>query len=156
MKKLITAAAVAMMAMTGAASADGHGDYPERPIMLMVSYGAGGATDFQARIVTMTAGNEDALGMPVAIINALRTPIGRYGGALSSVRPDDLAALVIRAVVERSGIDPTIISPLALETVSLEEREEDFREILREGFALRYISLLVLGKHRTGGHPDAR
>ena len=37
--------------------------------MLMVSYGAGGATDFQARIVTMTAGNEDALGMPVAIIN---------------------------------------------------------------------------------------
>jgi len=37
--------------------------------MMMVSYGAGGATDFQARIVTMTAGNEDALGMPVAIIN---------------------------------------------------------------------------------------
>jgi tripartite-type tricarboxylate transporter receptor subunit TctC len=37
--------------------------------MLMVSYGAGGATDFQARIVTMTAGNEDALGMPIAIIN---------------------------------------------------------------------------------------
>ena len=44
-------------------------DYPERPIMMMVSYGAGGATDFQARIVTMTAGNEDALGMPIAIIN---------------------------------------------------------------------------------------
>ena len=37
--------------------------------MMMVSYGAGGATDFQARIVTMTAGNEDALGMPIAIIN---------------------------------------------------------------------------------------
>ena len=37
--------------------------------MLMVSYGAGGATDFQARIVTMTAGNEDALGVPIAIIN---------------------------------------------------------------------------------------
>jgi tripartite-type tricarboxylate transporter receptor subunit TctC len=36
---------------------------------MMVSYGAGGATDFQARIVTMTAGNEDALGMPIAIIN---------------------------------------------------------------------------------------
>jgi tripartite-type tricarboxylate transporter receptor subunit TctC len=35
----------------------------------MVSYGAGGATDFQARIVTMTAGNEDALGMPIAILN---------------------------------------------------------------------------------------
>lgn len=37
--------------------------------MMMVSYGAGGATDFQARIVTMTAGNEDALGMPIAILN---------------------------------------------------------------------------------------
>ena len=69
MKKFIAAAAMALTAMTGSAFADGHGDYPERPLMLMVSYGAGGATDFQARIVTMTAGNEDALGMPIAIIN---------------------------------------------------------------------------------------
>ena len=69
MKRLIAGAAMALMGMTGAAAADGHGDYPERPIMMMVSYGAGGATDFQARIVTMTAGNEDALGMPIAIIN---------------------------------------------------------------------------------------
>jgi 3-oxoadipyl-CoA thiolase len=38
------------------------------------------------------------------VLAGLRTPIGRYGGALSGVRPDDLAALVIRAVVERSGI----------------------------------------------------
>ena len=60
---------MALMALGGSAAAEGHGDYPERPIMLMVSYGAGGATDFQARIVTMTAGNEDALGMPIAIIN---------------------------------------------------------------------------------------
>ena len=57
------------MGLTSSALADGHDSYPERPIMLMVSYGAGGATDFQARIVTMTAGNEDALGMPIAIIN---------------------------------------------------------------------------------------
>ncbi len=69
MKKWIAGAALALAAMTGTAFADGHGDYPERPIMLMVSYGAGGATDFQARIVTMTAGNEDALGMPMAIVN---------------------------------------------------------------------------------------
>ncbi|MEX3008955.1 tripartite tricarboxylate transporter substrate binding protein [Hoeflea sp. TYP-13] len=66
MRKLIIGLAVALMGMAGTAMA---GDYPERPIMLMVSYGAGGATDFQARIVTMTAGNEDALGMPIAIIN---------------------------------------------------------------------------------------
>ncbi|HEX3238591.1 MAG TPA: thiolase family protein [Solirubrobacterales bacterium] len=40
------------------------------------------------------------------ILDALRTPIGRYRGALAGVRPDDLAALVISAIVERSGIDP--------------------------------------------------
>lgn len=66
MKKLLAGAAMALMALTGAASAQG---YPDRPIMMMVSYGAGGATDFQARIVTMTAGNKDALGMPIAILN---------------------------------------------------------------------------------------
>ncbi len=69
MKKLLAGAAIALMTMSGVASADGHANYPERPVMMMVSYGAGGATDFQARIVTMTAGNEDALGMPIAIIN---------------------------------------------------------------------------------------
>ncbi len=67
MKKLLVGAAWALTTLTGGAVvAD---SYPDRPIMLMVSYGAGGATDFQARIVTMTAGNEDALGMPIAIIN---------------------------------------------------------------------------------------
>ncbi|NKB29586.1 MAG: tripartite tricarboxylate transporter substrate binding protein [Rhodobacteraceae bacterium] len=69
MKKLLAGAAMALMAMGGSAVADSHANYPERPVMLMVSYGAGGATDFQARIVTMTAGNEDALGMPIAILN---------------------------------------------------------------------------------------
>lgn len=69
MKNFIAAASIALMGITGSALADGHENYPERPIMMMVSYGAGGATDFQARIVTMTAGNEDALGMPIAIIN---------------------------------------------------------------------------------------
>ena len=69
MRKWIAGAALALAAMTGTAQAESHGSYPERPIMLMVSYGAGGATDFQARIVTMTAGNEDALGMPIAIVN---------------------------------------------------------------------------------------
>ncbi|WP_299740572.1 tripartite tricarboxylate transporter substrate binding protein [uncultured Roseobacter sp.] len=69
MKRLLAGAAMALMGLTTTASADGHANYPERPIMMMVSYGAGGATDFQARIVTMTAGNEDALGMPIAILN---------------------------------------------------------------------------------------
>lgn len=68
MKKLL-AAALALATVPAVTLADAHGSYPDRPIMLMISYGAGGATDFQARIVTMTAGNEDALGMPIAIIN---------------------------------------------------------------------------------------
>ncbi|MBL4750013.1 MAG: tripartite tricarboxylate transporter substrate binding protein [Amylibacter sp.] len=67
MKKLFTALAVSLAGFTGTATI--AGSYPDRPVMMMVSYGAGGATDFQARIVTMTAGNDDALGMPIAIIN---------------------------------------------------------------------------------------
>ena len=43
-------------------------DYPDRPIMLMVSYGAGGATDFQARIVTMTAGNHRGVSCGCCVI----------------------------------------------------------------------------------------
>ncbi|WP_411958530.1 tripartite tricarboxylate transporter substrate binding protein [Paracoccus homiensis] len=66
MKRLIAGAALALLGLTGPIQAD---EYPDRPIMMMVSYGAGGATDFQARIVTMTAANEDALGAPIAIIN---------------------------------------------------------------------------------------
>jgi len=45
------------------------------------------------------------MGREVAIVAAVRTPIGRLGGGLSSVRPDDLAALVISEVTRRSGID---------------------------------------------------
>ncbi|MEM7291467.1 MAG: tripartite tricarboxylate transporter substrate binding protein [Pseudomonadota bacterium] len=69
MNKLIKTLAIgfAGIAMaTTAAMADG---YPERPIGVAVSYGAGGATDFQARIVTMVAGNEDVLGQPIYIVN---------------------------------------------------------------------------------------
>lgn len=64
MKTMILAAAAT--AMTTSAMA---GDFPERPVGLAVSYGAGGATDFQARIVTMVAGNEDLLGQPMYILN---------------------------------------------------------------------------------------
>lgn len=66
MKKLFAAA---LIVATGLLGGIAHAEYPERPILLMVSYGAGGATDFQARIVTIPAANEDMLGMPIAIIN---------------------------------------------------------------------------------------
>nr|MBO2508781.1 acetyl-CoA C-acyltransferase [Bacillota bacterium] len=45
----------------------------------------------------------------VVIVDACRTPIGRYGGALAGVRPDDMLALVFRALVERTGIDPALV-----------------------------------------------
>jgi 3-oxoadipyl-CoA thiolase len=44
------------------------------------------------------------------IIDAVRTPVGRYRGALAGVRPDDLAALAIAAAVERTGIDPAAVA----------------------------------------------
>ncbi|MGJ8627142.1 MAG: tripartite tricarboxylate transporter substrate binding protein [Sulfitobacter sp.] len=69
MMKLLAGAATAFLCFTGSVSAEALVHYPDRPIMMMVSYGAGGATDYQARIVTMTAGNDDALGMPIAILN---------------------------------------------------------------------------------------
>ncbi|MEM7750540.1 MAG: tripartite tricarboxylate transporter substrate binding protein [Pseudomonadota bacterium] len=69
MKKLamIGMASLAAAAMTLSTTA--NAEYPERPIGVAVSYGAGGATDFQARIVTMVAGNKDMLGQPIYIVN---------------------------------------------------------------------------------------
>ncbi len=64
---LATATAAVLMAMMPmSASAQ---DYPDRPVSLMVAYGAGGATDFQARIVTMVSANEDFVGQPTVIVN---------------------------------------------------------------------------------------
>ncbi|HXQ96396.1 MAG TPA: hypothetical protein VN800_05680, partial [Candidatus Acidoferrales bacterium] len=48
------------------------------------------------------------------IVSAVRTPIGRYGGALKDVRPDDLAALVIRVAVERARIEPSLVEDVIL------------------------------------------
>jgi len=67
-KTLLSIALLAATSVLGSGIASAEG-YPERPISAMVSYGAGGATDFQARIVTMMAGNEDYLGQPIVIIN---------------------------------------------------------------------------------------
>ena len=48
------------------------------------------------------------------LVGGARTPVGRYGGALSSVRPDDLAALCIQSVVEAAGIDPADVDEVIL------------------------------------------
>lgn len=69
MKKLLATLAITAFAATASLGAAQAADYPDRPISVMVSYGAGGATDFQARIVTMMAGDEKLLGQPIVIIN---------------------------------------------------------------------------------------
>ncbi|MCW4386222.1 acetyl-CoA C-acyltransferase [Salinibacterium sp. SYSU T00001] len=48
------------------------------------------------------------------LVGGARTPVGRYGGALSSVRPDDLAALVVKEAVTRAGIDPAEVDEVIL------------------------------------------
>ena len=64
-----------------------------------------------------------------AIICAVRTPIGRYGGALSSVRPDDLAALVIRELLDRTGIDPERVEDVYFGATN--QAGEDNRNVAR-------------------------
>jgi acetyl-CoA C-acetyltransferase len=65
----------------------------------------------------------------VVIVNAVRTPIGRHAGALSAVRPDDLAALVLREVVERTGIDPAEVEEVYLGCAN--QAGEDNRNVAR-------------------------
>ena len=68
--------------------------------------------------------------MPEAvIIDAVRTPVGRHGGALASVRPDDLAALVLKALIERTQIDPAIIEEVYFGCAN--QAGEDNRNVAR-------------------------
>ncbi|MDJ0324821.1 acetyl-CoA C-acyltransferase [Cryobacterium sp. PH31-AA6] len=68
--------------------------------------------------------------MPEAfLVDGVRTPIGRYGGALAGVRPDDLAALVLSAVVSRSGLDPYLIDEVIMGAAN--QAGEDNRNVAR-------------------------
>lgn len=69
MNKLMKSLAIGVTAVAMSAGATFAAEFPDRPIGVAVSYGAGGATDFQARIVTMVAGNEEILGQPMYILN---------------------------------------------------------------------------------------
>jgi 3-oxoadipyl-CoA thiolase len=63
------------------------------------------------------------------VLSAVRTPIGRYGGALSGIRPDDLAAIAIAAAVERSGVDPGSIDDVYFGCAN--QAGEDNRNVAR-------------------------
>src|SRR5207248_9596447 len=63
------------------------------------------------------------------IVDALRTPIGRYGGGLKDVRPDDLAALVVAQAVERKQVDPKSIEDVYFGDAN--QAGEDNRNVAR-------------------------
>jgi len=78
------------------------------------------------------------------VVDGLRTPFGRYGGALAAVRPDDLAALVIRALVERTGVDPASIDDVILGAAN--QAGEDNRNVGRMASLLAGLPVSVPGQ----------
>jgi acetyl-CoA acetyltransferase family protein len=77
------------------------------------------------------------------VYDAVRTPFGRAGGALSGVRPDDLAAIVMRASVERTGIDPSRIEDVIFGDAN--QAGEDNRNVARFGALLAGFPTTVPG-----------
>src|SRR5215469_14403659 len=65
----------------------------------------------------------------VWIVDAVRTPIGRYGGALAGVRPDDLAAIAVRSIVERTNVPPAAIEDVYFGAAN--QSGEDNRNVAR-------------------------
>ena len=63
------------------------------------------------------------------IIDAIRTPIGALGGALAHVRPDDLAAHVLKAIITRNNLDPALIEEVYLGCAN--QAGEDNRNVAR-------------------------
>lgn len=78
------------------------------------------------------------------IVSAVRTPVGRYGGALARVRPDDLAALVIKAAVERSHVPPDEIDDVIMGCAN--QAGEDNRNVARMSALLAGLPVEVPGQ----------
>ncbi len=85
----------------------------------------------------------ERVGGPV-IVEALRTPVGRHGGALARVRPDDLAAVVIRALLERTGVDPAAVDDVILGCAN--QAGEDNRNVARMALLLAGMPVSVPGQ----------
>ncbi len=77
------------------------------------------------------------------VICAVRTPVGRYGGSLSAIRPDDLAAMVIKELVTRTGIDPAIIDDVYFGAAN--QAGEDNRNVARMAALLAGLPETVPG-----------
>ncbi|WP_347977124.1 thiolase family protein [Microbacterium sp. ProA8] len=81
--------------------------------------------------------------MATYIYDAVRTPFGRAGGALSGVRPDDLAAIVMKATIERTGLDPARIDDVIFGDAN--QAGEDNRNVARMGALLAGFPTSVTG-----------
>jgi 3-oxoadipyl-CoA thiolase len=77
------------------------------------------------------------------IVDAVRTPMGRYGGALAGVRPDDLAARVVSAAVERTGIEPAEVVDVIMGAAN--QAGEDNRDVARMAALLAGFPVEVPG-----------
>jgi 3-oxoadipyl-CoA thiolase len=78
------------------------------------------------------------------ILDAVRTPVGRYGGSLASVRPDDLAAHVIRELVKRTGVDAARIDDVIFGCAN--QAGEDNRNVARMAGLLAGLPVTVAGQ----------
>ncbi len=79
----------------------------------------------------------------VFLVGGVRTPVGRYGGALATVRDDDLAALVVGEAVRRAGVDPQAIDEVVLGAAN--QAGEDNRNVARMAVLLAGLPLTTPG-----------
>lgn len=77
------------------------------------------------------------------IVEAVRTPVGRYNGVLRNIRPDDMAALVIRETIDRSGIDPALVEDVLFGASN--QAGEDNRNVARMASLLAGFPVEVAG-----------
>ena len=95
----------------------------------------------------------------IVICEAVRTPIGRFQGGLSTVRPDDLLAHVFKAVVDRTGIDPADLEEVFAGCAN--QAGEDNRNVARmsallAGFPQEVAGVTVTGCVRVAWRPSTR
>src|SRR5687767_2670155 len=77
------------------------------------------------------------------LIDGVRTPVGKFGGALSAVRPDDLLAGVLRALVERTALDPASVDEVIAGCTN--QAGEDNRNVARMSLLLAGLPITVPG-----------
>ena len=83
----------------------------------------------------------------VVIVDRIRTPIGKYGGGLASVRPDDLLAHIYNTLIERVGIDPGLIDDVYAGCGN--QGGEDNRDVARMAVLLAGFPMMV-NRHLFG------